>query len=76
MTSDLNLRTVQRIGKEGAISLQLKKSLAAAFEIDINQLNHQPPTLTTKFEYKTIVIKSDINWMSGWGKKTVKARLR
>ena len=56
--------------------MQLKKSLAAAFEIDINQLNHQPPTLTTKFEYKTIVIKSDINWMSGWGKKTVKARLR
>jgi len=69
VAAGLNLRTVQRIEKEGAISLQSKKALAAALEVEFSHLDYVSPKMITKYEYKTIVIKSDITWMSGWGKK-------
>ena len=35
VASGLNLRTIQRIEAEGVISLQSKKSLAAAFDFEV-----------------------------------------
>jgi len=37
--SGLNIRTVQRIEKDGKASLESKKALASAFEINANDLN-------------------------------------
>ena len=39
IASGLNLRTIQRIEKEGSVSLQSKKALASVFGIDIHDLN-------------------------------------
>jgi transcriptional regulator with XRE-family HTH domain len=38
----LNLRTVQRIERSGLASLQSRKALAAAFNIDVNELHSRP----------------------------------
>ena len=69
VASGLNLRTVQRIEREGSISLQSKKALAAAFEVEATSLDYIEPTCVTQYEYKTVVLKSDATWISGWGKK-------
>jgi transcriptional regulator with XRE-family HTH domain len=39
--SGLNLRTIQRVEKYGAASLQSKKALAAAFDIDTRDLDSE-----------------------------------
>jgi len=39
--SGLNLRTIQRIEKDGSASLQSKKALAAAFDIDTRDLDSE-----------------------------------
>ena len=70
ITSGLNLRTIQRIEKEGVISLQSKKALAATFAVDIRVLDHIEPVVNTQLEYQTIVIKSDVGWLSSWGNKS------
>lgn len=72
VASGLNLRTIQRIENEGAISLQSKKALASVFDIEVNKLDFIEPDLTLCFEYKTVVFKSDTNWISGWGKQQKK----
>ena len=41
IASGLNLRTIQRIEKSGTASLHSKRALAAALEIDIQELNDQ-----------------------------------
>jgi len=41
IASGLNLRTIQRIENEATASLQSKKSLASALEIDVQNLNHE-----------------------------------
>lgn len=41
IASGLNLRTVQRIESEALASLQSKKALAAAFDIDIHDLDYE-----------------------------------
>mgnify|MGYP001338262876 CR=1 FL=1 len=69
IASGLNLRTIQRIEKEGVISLQSKKALAATFAADISVLDYIEPVVTQQLEYRTIVIKNDVNWLSSWGKK-------
>ncbi len=38
IASGLNLRTIQRVEKYGLVSLQTKKALASAFEIDTQDL--------------------------------------
>ncbi|MFC3093617.1 DUF4177 domain-containing protein [Alteromonas sediminis] len=70
VSAGLNLRTVQRIEKEGVISLQSKKALASVFSIDLSTLDYVEPVHTKHFEYKTVVLKNDVSWISGWGKKT------
>ncbi len=69
ISSGLNLRTIQRIEKEGVVSLQSKKALAATFSIDLSSLDYIEPTISVNYEYKTVVLKSDVSWISGWGKK-------
>ncbi len=41
IASGLNLRTIQRIESEAAASLQSKKALAAALDIDIHDLDYE-----------------------------------
>ncbi|MCG8432926.1 MAG: helix-turn-helix transcriptional regulator [Gammaproteobacteria bacterium] len=41
IASGLNLRTIQRIEREASASMQSKKALAAAFGIDVNELNYE-----------------------------------
>ncbi|WP_448564850.1 DUF4177 domain-containing protein [Thalassotalea ganghwensis] len=69
ISSGLNLRTIQRIEREGVISLQSKKALAATFDIDVSTLDYIEQEQVTRYEYKTVILKSDISWMSAWGKK-------
>lgn len=62
IASGLNLRTIQRIEKEATISLQSKKSLAAALEIDIHELDYKESTVMKNYEYKTVSIKFNHGW--------------
>lgn len=52
--SGLNIRTIQRIEREGVASLQSRKSLAAAFEIDIRDLDYEELATMKNYEYKTV----------------------
>ncbi|WP_249977997.1 DUF4177 domain-containing protein [Vreelandella olivaria] len=52
--SGLSIRTIQRIEKDGMASLQSKKAIAAALEIDIRDLDYEESTKMKKYEYKTI----------------------
>ena len=54
IASGLNLRTIQRIEKEGSVSLQSKKALASVFAIDIHDLDSVEKPSVTKYEYKTV----------------------
>lgn len=51
--SGLSIRTIQRIEKDGMASLQSKKAIAAALEIDICDLDYEESTKMKKYEYKT-----------------------
>ncbi|WDE02590.1 DUF4177 domain-containing protein [Thalassomonas actiniarum] len=62
ITSGLNIRTIQRIEKEGTVSLQSKKALAAAFDIDIHDLDYKELPAMKKYEYQSVVLKFDIGW--------------
>lgn len=68
IAAGLNVRTIQRIENEGVISLQSKKALASAFDIGIDELDYIEPSFKQCFEYKTVVLTSDIKWLSGWNK--------
>jgi transcriptional regulator with XRE-family HTH domain len=58
VASGLNLRTVQRIENDGVASLQSKKALAAAFDIEVGDLDYKERTKIMKYEYK--VLKFDV----------------
>lgn len=62
IAADLNLRTIQRIEKEATISLQSKKSLASALEIDIHDLDYKETIKMKSYEYKTAAIKFNHGW--------------
>ncbi|MCJ8318284.1 MAG: DUF4177 domain-containing protein [Colwellia sp.] len=62
IVSGLNIRTIQRIENEATISLQSKKALAAAFDIDIHDLDYKELPTMKKYQYKTVVLKFDIGW--------------
>lgn len=57
MASGLNLRTIQRIENQATASLQSRKSLAAAFEIDTEDLEITETPVMQQYEYKTRPIK-------------------
>ena len=51
----LNLRTVQRIENGGAASLQSRKALAAAFNVEVGDLDQpEEVPMPTRFEYRVI----------------------
>jgi len=54
IASGLNLRTIQRIESEATASLQSKKAIASAFELDVRDLDHIKEPKMKKYEYKTI----------------------
>lgn len=47
IASGLNLRTIQRIENESAASLQSKKALASALEIDVQDLDYEEIRMKT-----------------------------
>lgn len=64
VTAGLNLRTIQRIEKEGVVSLQSKKALASAFDIDPSDLDFKEEKIMKKYEFK--VLKFDVKgWFGG-----------
>lgn len=54
IASGLNLRTIQRIESEATISLQSKKAIASALEIDIRDLDYKEQHIMKRYEYKTV----------------------
>jgi transcriptional regulator with XRE-family HTH domain len=54
IASGLNLRTIQRIESEATISLQSKKAIASALDIDIRDLDHKEQPIMKRYEYKTV----------------------
>jgi transcriptional regulator with XRE-family HTH domain len=53
----LNLRTVQRIESEAAASLQSKKALASALDLDIHDLESQEVDMPQQWDYRVIETK-------------------
>ena len=65
MAAGLNLRTVQRIEREAAASLQSKKALAAALEIDTRDLDYEEVKMIKRYEYKTLEIDPNEGFLTG-----------
>ena len=57
IASGLNLRTIQRVEREGTISLQSKKALASALDLDIQDLEYQEITMRHQWEYRVVETK-------------------
>ncbi|MGE0458783.1 MAG: helix-turn-helix transcriptional regulator [Bauldia sp.] len=80
--SGLNLRTVQRIEKDGAGSLQSKKALAAAFDIDPRDLDEDkhmkcPICSSTEiYRYKEGYSLSAEDLLPGLGNAFIGAKIR
>lgn len=62
VAAGLNLRTVQRIERSGSASLQSRKALAAAFNIDVKDLDSPEEAMATQYEYR--VVRFDMTWNS------------
>jgi transcriptional regulator with XRE-family HTH domain len=60
VASGLNLRTIQRIERSGVGSLQSRKALAAAFNIEVKDLESPEESMATKYEYR--VVRFDMTW--------------
>ena len=69
----LNLRTIQRIESEGVASLQSRKALASAFDVEVDELDLQEKQIMKTFEYKTMTFKAGV--FSGKPTDTVAASL-
>lgn len=65
LASGLNIRTIQRIEREGIASLQSKKALASVFGLHISDLDPKDVLLMKKYEYKTLEIQSNEGFLSG-----------
>ena len=57
IASGLNLRTIQRIEREASASLQSKKALASALDLDIHDLDYQKIAMRQQWEYKVVETK-------------------
>lgn len=65
IAAGLNLRTVQRIESEGAASLQSKKALASALDIDIHDLDYKEIATMKKYEFKMLEINAEEGFLAG-----------
>ena len=54
IASGLNLRTIQRIENEASASLQSKKALASALNLDVRDLESKENSMPQQWEYKVI----------------------
>jgi len=52
IAAGLNLRTIQRIEAAGVASLQSRKALASAFDIEVSDLNYMEKLIMKKYEYR------------------------
>jgi len=57
IASGLNLRTIQRIESEASASLQSKKALASALDLDIQDLAYQEMHMRQEWEYRVVETK-------------------
>ena len=57
IASGLNLRTIQRIENEASASLQSKKALASALDLDVHDLDYQEIQMRQEWEYKVVETK-------------------
>ena len=57
IASGLNLRTIQRIESEASASLQSKKALASALDLDIHDLDYQEIRMRQNWEYRVVEFK-------------------
>ena len=57
IASGLNLRTIQRIESEASASLQSKKALASALDLDVQDLDYEEKLMPQKWEYKMVETK-------------------
>ena len=55
--SGLNLRTIQRIESEASASLQSKKALASALDLDVHDLDYQEIQMRQEWKYKVVETK-------------------
>lgn len=82
LASGLNLRTIQRIEKDGAASLQSRKALAAALAIDPHHLEetrtmHCPVCSSTEiYRYKAGYSLSTEDLLPGLGTIFLSAKIR
>jgi transcriptional regulator with XRE-family HTH domain len=53
----LNLRTVQRIESEGLASLQTRKAVAAALDLEVRDFDVEETVMRQRWEYKVIETK-------------------
>jgi transcriptional regulator with XRE-family HTH domain len=57
IASGLNLRTIQRVESEASASLQSKKALASALDLDVHDLDQQEIQMRQEWEYKVVETK-------------------
>lgn len=65
LAAGLNLRTVQRIESHGTASLQSKKALASALDIDIHDLDVKEISKMKQYEFKTLEIGTEEGFLAG-----------
>lgn len=68
IATGLNLRTIQRIEKEGSASLQSRKAIASALDLSIEELDYEEPAMLKKYEFKTLEIAAEEGFLSGLNK--------
>jgi len=56
IASNLNLRTIKRIEKEASASLQSKKALASAFNIDVHDLDYEELPMLQELQGRKVSI--------------------
>lgn len=65
LATGLNLRTIQRIEKEGTASLQSKKAIASVLELSIADLEKEEVPEMKKYEFKLLEIESNEGFLTG-----------
>lgn len=71
----LNLRTIQRIEKEGTASLQSFKALASAFDLNTRDLEHEESSMLNELLNKDVEISMGISMGTLSGEDTVKGKV-
>lgn len=60
----LNLRTIQRIESDGVASLQSRKAIAAAFDVEVGELDIKEEPVMKTYEYKVVAYKMSMMGMA------------